>query len=223
VQRDRENEVRSLKSVLSRVVRPGNWRRSRIRWRRGEDPAGLTWGEVLTGDAFAAKIERDFDPAKDVLELGPGYGRITKSCANFPFRSYTGVDISRRNIELLKAEYRDPRFRFIVGDFETMPIPGGPFGLVYSSLTFKHIYPTFAAAVENVAKYMLRGGVIAFDLIEGTSPGYFEKEDNVTYIRQYTREEVAKILDELGFGGLEFDYVEHMPGRSRLLVTAYKT
>src|SRR5437879_813442 len=85
------------------------WDRSRRRWRFTQPTVDLTWGTSLTGDAFVqvASTSKPFGPDKSILEIGPGYGRILKSCLELevPFQSYLGLDISASNVEWLRKTF----------------------------------------------------------------------------------------------------------------------
>jgi hypothetical protein len=59
-----------------------------------------------------------------------------------------------------------------------------------------------------------------FDLIEG-SREYFHRDDR-TFMREYTRDEVAAIVSAAGLELVTFDEVVHAPGRTRLLVVVTK-
>jgi SAM-dependent methyltransferase len=199
------------------------WERSRRRWRDAEPESALTWGRGLSGDPFISKLSQhvDFTPETRVLEIGPGYGRLLRALlgAGLPFQRYTGLDISSQNVEYLKREFPDARINLLVGDVETFSLET-KVDVVYSSLTFKHFYPSMASAVRNLSGQMEGSGTLAFDLIEG-STAYFE-DDNVTYIKQYTRPEVEEILTGAALELVTFDEVEHAPDRRRLLVVARK-
>jgi hypothetical protein len=91
---------------------------------------------------------------------------------------------------------------------------------VLSSLTFKHLFPSFERGLANLANQMAPGAVAVFDLIEGERR-YFEP-DGVTYIRWYTRDEVRELASRAGLDSVEFDEVRHHPEMSRLLVVARK-
>ncbi len=83
----------------------------------------------------------DLTGTEDVLEIGVGTGRLALRvlpCC----QSLTGVDLSRFSIEL--AHQRMPDARFICGDFLTAEV-GGPFDVIYSSLTMLHIREKNAA------------------------------------------------------------------------------
>ena len=89
-----------------------------------------------------------------------------------------------------------------------------------SSLTFKHFYPTFQAALVNCASMMRDHGRFVFDLLEGTRT-YFEHDDE-TYVHCYQPREVEEIVAAAGLRVLAFDRVVHGPGpnQARLLVAA---
>jgi SAM-dependent methyltransferase len=200
------------------------WQRSRERWRRTQPSANLTWGKQLSGDRFvmAAAQWNAFGPERSILEIGPGYGRLLDSCLRLglEFNSYLAVDISPSNVEWLKQQFRQPKTAFVVGDIESIVLESN-IDVVLSSLTFKHLFPTFEKPIRNIAGFVKPGGLFVFDLREGTTR-FFESADNVTYIRCYTKPEVRNILDRAGIELLSFDQVEHDPLHRRLLVVARK-
>jgi hypothetical protein len=73
-------------------------------------------------------------------------------------------------------------------DIETVNL-GDPVDTVISSLTFKHLFPSFEYALRNIAEQLCPEGLVVFDLIEGHRR-YFE-DDGVTYICWYSRDEVS--------------------------------
>jgi SAM-dependent methyltransferase len=162
-----------------------------------------------------------FSREKNVLEIGPGYGRLLKACLQHkvPFKNYFGVDISLQNIEWLQQNFPLPNVRFIHGDVETISFEDR-FDIVLSSLTFEHLFPSFEKALKNVVNYVNPSGMFLFDLIEGER-AYFE-DDGVTYIRHYTRQEIVQILHNASLELVAFDEVWHDPDHPRLLVMARK-
>jgi SAM-dependent methyltransferase len=212
-----------------------DWTRSRRRWRKVKPDTHLTWLEDLTGDAFIARVREHggLDAASRVLEVGPGYGRLLKSllaASGDRVLAYTGVDISNPNVSALRRAFRDPRLRFIAADAETATIPGTPFDLMISSLTFKHLHPSFEALLRNITRHLADGGLVMFDVLgAGTDPwvdatygngGAFEAKDGLTWIRSYSRDEIEAILRACRLRAVAFDTVEHMPGRVRTFVVA---
>jgi SAM-dependent methyltransferase len=128
-----------------------------------------------------------------------------------------GLDLSAENVRQLSREFPDPRFEFVEGDAESARL-GTQVDTVISSLTFKHLYPSFELALRNLAGQLSQRGVVLFDLIEG-SRRYFER-DETTYIREYSREEVGELLARAPLELVGFDTVAHDRQHVRLLVVA---
>jgi SAM-dependent methyltransferase len=222
--------VTELEATLQRVEsklhesRDEAWQRSRERWRAARPDAHLTWGAELTGDAFIEKAEAAgaFGPGRVVVEVGPGYGRLLASALErgAEFESWAGIDLSQENVDHLEGRFGgESRAAFQVADVEEVKLDR-PADAVLSSLTFKHLYPSFERALTNLGSQLSPGGVVLFDLIEGERR-YFE-EDEVTYIRWYTRDEVRELVERCGLELEAFDEVRHHPDMARLLVIARK-
>jgi SAM-dependent methyltransferase len=195
--------------------------RAKIRWRSAPPDSGLTWGEEVSGEA-AVEVARShgvFGPGRTVVEIGPGYGRVLRSClaAGIEFERYIAIDLSAQNVEHLRGAFEDPRIEIRLGDAETASI-GEPVDAIISFLTFKHLYPSFEAALSNLGPQLRDGGLVVFDLLPG-SRAYFHR-DEATFIRHYTESEVTGILTRAGLEPVAFDRVEHAPGRVRMVVVA---
>jgi SAM-dependent methyltransferase len=210
-------------AVIKRLLDPG-WERSRTRWRSTKPGADLTWGQELTGEAFVSKVESyaSFDDETTVLEIGPGYGRILRSflARGIPFKEYYGLDISEQNVEYLRRLFPQAAVHFIQADVEVASFPF-QFDVGFSSLVFKHLYPSFEAPLRNCSRYMSPHGRLIFDLIEGDQRRWNPYGD--TYVRQYRRDEVLEILGKVGLELVAFDEVVHDPKHQRLLVVATKS
>ena len=217
--RERIDQLEELSPDLEKV----NWERSRERWRLCKPSISLTWEKDLSGDNFISKVSSFdvFSHEKTVLEIGPGYGRLLKSCMEkkIPFRKYVGVDISAENVKYLQENFQMPTINIIHADVEKVSLEES-FDVVLSSLTFKHLYPSFEKALSNVMNYVNPGSMFFFDLIEGNSR-YFEK-DNTTYIRWYNKSEILEILKCVNLELVTFDQVQHDQDYIRLLVVARK-
>jgi SAM-dependent methyltransferase len=223
-----KNEVDTLKleiNYLKGLDDPKNWTRSRQRWINENPNASLTWGYQLNGDKFIEKIisYNSLQTERNILEIGPGYGRLLESLLKFntKFKKYTGVDISNNNINYLKNTFKDNNISFILGDFENIGLEDR-FDIVISSLTFKHLYPSFEKLLSNVYKHLTPGGWIFFDLIESGVPNSFFENGGVTYIRHYSKQEIDEILHHTSFKLVNYDNVIHDNEHSRLLVVARK-
>jgi SAM-dependent methyltransferase len=195
--------------------------RSKRRWREAPPDPGLTWGDRVDGaDAARVAIAHGvFGPGRSVLEIGPGYGRILEAvlAAGAEFDRYVGLDLSERNVSHLRAAFSDGRLEFVEGDAETASLDA-PVDGAYSFLTFKHLYPSFEAALRNIASQLNPNGVVVFDLIEGDR-AYFH-HDRTSFVRHYTRETAREIVELAGLEPAGFDRVRHAPGRERLVVVA---
>jgi SAM-dependent methyltransferase len=195
--------------------------RARERWREAAPDVHLTWARSVKGDAFIEKARAHgaFGPGKTIVEVGPGYGRLLEAARRLgvPYERWVGVDLSPHNVAHLTERF--PEERFVEGDASTVELDVEADALV-SSLTLKHIYPSFEAALTNLAGRLRPGGVAVFDVIEG-SRRYFEP-DGKTYIRWYTRDELRGICERAGLPDVAFDEVQHddEPNHRRLLVIA---
>jgi SAM-dependent methyltransferase len=199
------------------------WERSRLRWRAAEPVGHLTWGVEINGDAFVTKLKSydAFGSDKALLEIGPGYGRLLRSiiAQQIGFKNYLGIDLSKKNVAYLAERFGAANVQFQHGDIEQLEIAGS-FDVLFSSLTFKHLFPTFENALANATKALNGGALIFFDLIDGTGECF--EQDGRTYVRHYTRDDVAGILGRVGLKLVNWDEVSHTPQHSRLLVVATK-
>jgi len=193
------------------MVSEDDWNKSRERWRNCNPDEDLTWGVYLTGDPFISKVSsyNVFSPEKSILEVGPGYGRLLKSILtlNIPFSKYLGVDISPKITKFLSETFKEHNIRFIQGDIETISLDSR-FDIVLSSLTFMHLYPSLAKALNNIVKHMNPQGTLFFDVVEGTGGGF---PNPTHFIRGYTREEIQETLRDLSLESIDLSTVQHTP------------
>src|SRR5215212_5081542 len=196
---------------------------TRRTWRKALPGPNLTWGKELTGEAFVSKVEAyaSFGEETTVLEVGPGYGRLLRSflARGIPFKDYYALDISERNIEYLSKQFPRPDIHFMWADIEDVSLPFR-LDVGFSSLTFKHLYPSFEASLRNCSRHMNPGGRFVFDLVEGAQAHFVNH--GRAYVRRYRREEVLRILAKAGLEFVAFDEVLHDPQYPRLLVVATK-
>lgn len=195
--------------------------RSRKRWIYSKPDEELTWGEDISGDNFIRKVfsYNVFGPDKAVLEVGPGKGRILKSLilSGIPYKKYIGLDISRNNIEYLRNSFPSTKHSFVEGNIETVEFKEN-FDIILSSLTLKHLFPSFKKALFNISKYMNPDVMVFFDLPEGKLKCFHKG----AYIRWYSRSEVREILEDCNLKVVAFDYVKHTAWHKRRLFVAAK-
>ena len=98
----------------------------------------------------------DLNPAKSVLEIGVGTGRLALRTAPL-CRDFTGIDLSS---ETLKRAWRNmehlDRVCLICGDFLNYPF-SRTFDVIYSSLTLMHIQDK-ASAIRKAASLLKKNG-----------------------------------------------------------------
>ncbi len=207
------------------------------RWLSCQPNEGLTWGIKITGDSFIELAQKYmiFSSNRSILELGPGYGRLLSSILrmNIPFKSYTGVDISKNNIEYLGHHFRQKDIDFVEGCFSEVRL-NRKYDIVLSSLTLKHQYPTFHNSLANIDQYVNDNGMYCFDLMENRNiydgkedltkgPSLVSWEKDGTYIAHYTQKECLRILDRIPLKIKAFDHVTHVRELGdRLVVIAAK-
>jgi len=198
------------------------------RWKESGPNKGLTWGKIISGDAFIelAKKYDIFSPEKSILELGPGYGRILSSVISkkIPFKHYTGLDISQKSFQELEKKFSDENIDFELGDFKSVKLKR-KYDIVLSSAVLKHQFPTFYESLKNIHNFINNSGIFFFDLREnldfkdnrkelsdliklGPSKSNWE-EGTKTYVAYYTQDEVRKLIDSLGQEFISFEHVLH--------------
>ena len=204
---------------------PGS--RATSRWRASQPDERLTWGKPVSGTAFvrAADGYGAFGPDRAVLEIGPGYGRLVEAALEegLPFRRWLGVDLSEDTVSRFNDRFAADPVTAVVGDVASLEL-AERFDSMLSSLTFKHLYPTFERALCVITGHLKPGGLTVFDLMEGDRR-FFERHDQKTYIRQYTRAEATELVGKAGLEMVALDTVDHDndPRHRRLLVVARKS
>lgn len=105
------------------------------------------------GQAFIDKMELDKDKA--VLEIGVGTGRLAVKTAIL-CKEYCGIDISPKTINRAKQNLSEHKnVELICDDFLSHKF-NHFYDVVYSSLTFMHIYEKQKAI--NKTSYLLKNG-----------------------------------------------------------------
>jgi SAM-dependent methyltransferase len=222
------------------------------RWKNCYPNGYLTWGKMLSGDSYIelAKKYDIFSSRKNVLELGPGYGRLFSSMLvkDVKFNHYTGIDISENNINMLREHFRFENVDFIHGDISKVQLEK-KYDVVISSLVLKHQFPTFFNSLKNISNFVNDEGVFFFDLFENKNSGKNDLNDilengpaetnwhqsksrkimspwetgNDTYVGFYSRNEVSLILGSIPLRSISFDTIIHDQEKGeRLVILARK-
>ncbi|MCB9765312.1 MAG: methyltransferase domain-containing protein [Alphaproteobacteria bacterium] len=83
--------------------------------------------------ALARRVLEGLPRAGDWLDVGCGYGGVAAALvAAHPDLRVTGLDVREPVIDAARAQHRDPRLRFLVGDADALPFPYGSFDVLYS-------------------------------------------------------------------------------------------
>jgi ubiquinone/menaquinone biosynthesis C-methylase UbiE len=228
--RTRPREIdtaRSFRSLASVTEEKEVRSRVHARWGNARPTVNcLTWGREVAGDNFIAKAAEYgvFGEGRTVLEVGGGYGRLLEAAIRreMPFARYVAIDISEQNVRHLRERFPDDAIRVVHSPVESVRLDE-PIDSVISSLTFKHFYPSFEAALQNLEPQLTPGAVVVFDLIEQHVEGELNYwECSGTYTRRYTRPAIEAHLTASKLALVAFDQVTHDPGPTRLLVVAAK-
>jgi SAM-dependent methyltransferase len=171
---------------------------SQERWRGDEQPEGLTWGRLMTGDSLWDIYQgaRRFRESDRIVEFGPGYGRLIKTLLqrNVPFGWFVGIDLSPARVLQLTREFgSDPRFKFALGDVNTWRA-NGLIDVVLCSSTFEHLYPDCRQALMNMRPQLAEGASLFIDFIRSERVHSNFDIDARTYIRWYSREELSSLF-----------------------------
>ncbi len=105
------------------------------------------------GNTFINLLE--LNKNKSILEIGCGTGRLAVRVAPF-VKSFCGIDISPKTIEIAKTHLPFLNTELICADFLTYKFDK-TFDVIYSSLTFMH-FENKEYAINKVSKLLNSGG-----------------------------------------------------------------
>ncbi len=213
-----EIEVEALRSALERELKKSEHERllrlSKERWSADEPDPGLTWGVPMPGDEFVRFVLRHvrMTDASTIVEIGPGYGRILSAFLNHgvPFRRYIGLEISGARVNRLSKQFQDRRIEFREADILTGVELNATADLTVSSAVFEHLYPDFSRAIEAISGFTRAAGATVIDFVRdesdlSKSASWFENE--TTYIRVYSENELKNLFEKSGFTVDQFDRI----------------
>lgn len=121
---------------------------------------------VRVREAFRRAVEPF--PAVSVLDLGCGTGTdLDWFGARYPKRTYTGIDVSPRMVQLARERLAPRGVRIARGCTEDLPrvFPGEQFDLVYSFFGPLNTEPNLARAVAALAHAVKEGGVLVLTFV----------------------------------------------------------
>jgi ubiquinone/menaquinone biosynthesis C-methylase UbiE len=131
-----------------------------------ETPYGETLYKRATGELpemesskkMAEEVARVFKPGDSVLDVGCGAGHYLRSLRRTlgPDFDYVGVDATQHYVELAeKANGRDARAKFKVGDVFAIPLEDQSFEVVMCNNVFLHL-PSIAQPLRELVRVSRR-------------------------------------------------------------------
>ena len=99
--------------------------------------------------------------AKRVLDLGCGYGWHCEYAAQHGAAQVTGVDLSKRMLEVAQAQHSAPQVTYLRQAIEDVSFADASFDIVLSSLAL-HYIADYAAVVRSVRRMLTPGGWFVF-------------------------------------------------------------
>jgi 2-polyprenyl-3-methyl-5-hydroxy-6-metoxy-1,4-benzoquinol methylase len=100
---------------------------------------------------------------KRVLDLGCGFGQLSRWAANEGAASVLGIDLSEKMLERAVAETGDPSVTYRRGDLERLALEALSFELVASSMAF-HYVDDFARLARTIYDALVPDGDLVFSV-----------------------------------------------------------
>lgn len=100
---------------------------------------------------------------RDVVDLGCGFGQLSRWLAAEGAATVTGIDLSEKMLERAKTETSSPVVRYARADLETLGLPPDSADLVVSSMAF-HYVEDFARLVRMLHTALRPGGDLVFSV-----------------------------------------------------------
>ncbi len=148
-----------------------------LRSQKGLQGAG-EWSELQ-------KLLPDFR-GKTVLDLGCGYGWHCKYAADHQAASVLGTDISQKMLQKAREINAAPQIDYQCVAMEDLRFPEGSFDVILSSLAF-HYVEDFVPLVENLARWLKKGGSLVFSVEHpvftsyGTQDWYYDENGKILH------------------------------------------
>jgi SAM-dependent methyltransferase len=138
----------------------------------------------LSNNLFTAS-----DRTNSVLELGCGYGRITKLLLNNfskMIKEYLAVDLSPHQIENAKeyVSYDDNKITFSVSDIQSLDT-NKKYDVIILSEVLLHVLPSDIDSIINKVISFSNKHIINIDWYEDKLPRDYKKRATYNFIHQY--------------------------------------
>jgi ubiquinone/menaquinone biosynthesis C-methylase UbiE len=129
------------------------------------------------------------DSVKSVLELGCGFGRITKLLlTNFPnIQEYLAVDLSSHQLENAKkyVDSHNDKITFVLSDIQTLNINNKKYDLVIISEVLLHVIPSEIDSIIKKIISLSNKHIVNIDWYEDKLPKDYKKRATYNFIHQY--------------------------------------
>jgi SAM-dependent methyltransferase len=99
--------------------------------------------------------------ARDVVDLGCGFGWFCRWARDAGAASVLGLDVSENMLARARAETADPAIVYERADLEQLDLPASSFDLAYSALTL-HYLENLAGMLATVHRALRPGGWLVF-------------------------------------------------------------
>lgn len=111
---------------------------------------------------------------KDILDLGCGYGKISKFFIENGAKSVVALDISQNMIDLANKQNADKNIEYFVMAMEDIDKIEKKFDVVYSSLAF-HYVKDFDRLLKNIYSLLKPNGILLFSQESPLNTAIIEK------------------------------------------------
>lgn len=163
---------------------------------------GLTQKRIADDHIQRYQFAGNFVKDKTVLDIACGVGYGSKLLARMGAKKVEGVDLTAKIIKYAKLNYHHPNCQFRVGDITKIKL-NKKFDVIVCFETIEHVYDDYKA-IKNLYNHLKKGGqlLISSPNRPVTSPSaknLTDKPNNKFHVREYTIDELKKLLKKAGF------------------------
>ncbi|ASD65159.1 class I SAM-dependent methyltransferase [Bdellovibrio bacteriovorus] len=100
---------------------------------------------------------------KRVVDLGCGFGWVSRWMRDNGAKSVLGLDLSEKMIERARKDTKDTLIEYRIADLDQLTLPPESFDIAFSSLTF-HYVRDFERLVKTIHHSLSKGGQFVFSI-----------------------------------------------------------
>lgn len=175
------------------------------------------WKEIIDNNLLIK------DTDNNVLEIGPGSGRLLNILDNELHCKTTAVELSKEMIKYAKE--KSPNTKFIEGNILDIDFENNSFDAIIMGALIHNFPKEDAIKLLELSKKWLKdnGRIMIYTTIhEKSEEGYYEKEDYneniVRFRKKYTKEELIDLFNKLNFK-IVFTYYNEEKDRNKKWMT----